>query len=308
MKNLSTIQKDVRNTEDSICSEWEYNQWFRAQPENGKIEVPVEIARYILLHKNPCNRRMNAKHVAWLRSKMEQGRWRYNGDSIRFDKDGNLVDGQNRLMAAIQLGVSLVTSIVKNLARESFSTIDQGRGRSGEDTVDVAGKHGHPNVRGDISRLSPALRVVWKYFNGQMLRRQKVDNDTIKLALDQFPGVSESVEWIMSLSKDKTINISESMLAAAHYIFQRLDRKMASNFMEQVMTGRNLDDRDPAFVLRRKITQTGNKIKAGDEPAYKLALLIKSWNTMRKGGTIQRLEYRIHSEGVHGIEPYPKAI
>jgi hypothetical protein len=52
------------------------------------------------------------------------GRWEYSGDAIRFDDEGNLIDGEHRLQTCVDAGVPLVTEVVTGLAPDAIRAID----------------------------------------------------------------------------------------------------------------------------------------------------------------------------------------
>ena len=70
----------------------------------NKVEVvrmTPDMARAILKN-NPNNRNVKRDRVSLYASDMEKGRWQLNGESIVIDADGNLKDGQHRLMAVVK--------------------------------------------------------------------------------------------------------------------------------------------------------------------------------------------------------------
>lgn len=100
--------------------------------------VTPESAADLLAHHNPINRRLNAPHVQFLAREMERGTFRAdNGDSIRIDKDGNIIDGQHRLAAVVRVGKPVVMLFAVGIDRETFSTIDTGKRRTAQDVVGI---------------------------------------------------------------------------------------------------------------------------------------------------------------------------
>lgn len=83
---------------------------------------PDKAAKY--LAENTRNRKIKVKHITNLAKAMTQGEWQVNGDAIRFDSNGKVVDGQHRLHAIIQSGVAITTVVIRNLDPDTFHTID----------------------------------------------------------------------------------------------------------------------------------------------------------------------------------------
>ena len=79
------------------------------------------------LERNVKNRAPRQRAVASYRNDMAAGRWMMAGDPIRFNIDGDLVDGQHRLLALADLpDVTLPFTVVRGLPREAQSYMDQG--------------------------------------------------------------------------------------------------------------------------------------------------------------------------------------
>jgi len=76
------------------------------------ITITPEEAQF-WLQKNPHNREIRPKDVAWLAKALKEGT--FNGDigePIRITSDGRLLDGQHRLSAVVEAGLSIETWII----------------------------------------------------------------------------------------------------------------------------------------------------------------------------------------------------
>ena len=90
---------------------------------------------------------------------MVSGNWKYNGDSVRVSKDGVLLDGQNRLIAAKEAKLNLTCDLVVGLEKDVFFTIDKGRVRSDAHLLarDIGGiKNAHSQILTAVVK-----RVLW---------------------------------------------------------------------------------------------------------------------------------------------------
>lgn len=87
--------------------------------------VTPEAAKRILDNHNSNNRNLTRSHVRTLATNMRKGTWRFNGDTIRFDNEGNLIDGQNRLAALIEYGQPLPFIVCSGFDNDVIKTIDQ---------------------------------------------------------------------------------------------------------------------------------------------------------------------------------------
>jgi hypothetical protein len=92
-----------------------------------KVELKTitpEWAAQILAHNNTRNRAMSRAHVEKLANEMRRGAWKINGETIKLSPDGQLIDGQHRLAAAVKTGVSIQTLVVEGVSFDVIATID----------------------------------------------------------------------------------------------------------------------------------------------------------------------------------------
>lgn len=105
--------------------------------EAKTVEITPDIARQ-WLEKNIVNRRLDNFRVRQYAIDMKNGAWELNGESIKFDKDGKLVDGQHRLNGIIKANVPIVSLVVFDLS--NVALLDRGRSRSEADSLVIGGK------------------------------------------------------------------------------------------------------------------------------------------------------------------------
>jgi hypothetical protein len=82
-------------------------------------------ARQLLELRPAYQRSVSKKHVARLQAAMTEGRFLENGSALCFSREVDLVDGQHRLTAQVQAGVTLDWTVCI-VGDDAFSTIDSG--------------------------------------------------------------------------------------------------------------------------------------------------------------------------------------
>lgn len=113
-----------------------------------------------MLEKNIANRKVNQANVNRIASDMATGNYKVNGETIKISPNGEILDGQHRLLACVKSGMAFQTYVVYDVERETVGTIDMGKGRSVADSLNVMGC----NIK---SGIIPAMNF---YFNrGQKL-------------------------------------------------------------------------------------------------------------------------------------------
>lgn len=96
----------------------------------GMEIITPERAKELLARNADFQRKRNYHRVDLYAADMESGAWVYNGDAIRIDNAGRLIDGQHRLAAIVKSGTSQPMNVVTGLDPACFATIDRGQGRT----------------------------------------------------------------------------------------------------------------------------------------------------------------------------------
>ena len=114
--------------------------------------VTPEIARDWLDSNYDKQRNLRKRAVNRYTEDMKNGAWMFDGAPIRFDESANLIDGQHRLNALINSGLTLPFLIVTGLSEETFMVMDTGPRRDSRDILTIEGSG---QVKNELSRLLP---------------------------------------------------------------------------------------------------------------------------------------------------------
>lgn len=82
------------------------------------------------LDTNGENRRRNPSKVKEYADEIKAGRWRYTHQGIAFDTEGHLLDGQHRLAAIVEAGLSVKMVVAFEVKRGEFTVLDRGLPRN----------------------------------------------------------------------------------------------------------------------------------------------------------------------------------
>ncbi len=94
--------------------------------------------------KNVGNRPVSRPHLNQLISRQQRAEWKTNGDSIRFDSNGDLRDGQHRLHMVMLTGIPIEAVVIRGVDPDAFVTMDTGKNRT---ITDVLAIRKEPNPR-----------------------------------------------------------------------------------------------------------------------------------------------------------------
>ncbi len=230
-----------------------------------------------MLEANTANRPLKEVQVATLAKEMKAGRWKVNGDMIRFSDSNVIIDGQHRLEAVVRSGITIQSWVMYGLPSDVFDTIDVGKRRSAGDTLACRGEQ-------NACRLASMLVMIDKYMTGRMEISVSYSNTEIEGLLQKYPDVRKS---LMTNLNNKGL-LLPSVLDACHYLFSKKDPVMTAVFMDKVYKGVGLEEDDPWYVLRERLLANSMAPAKLSKPLM-MALCIKAWNAARQGKRIVRL-------------------
>jgi len=242
----------------------------------------------IWLERQVRNRPIREHHVARLAEDMRNGRWHYTGDTIKFDKDNYLIDGQHRLWAVIESGCTVEMLCVGNLDSDAQLYIDRNRTRSPADTLAMDGVQ-HP------AEVAGALKLVYLYDKNLLgyLGASRVwpDNAATKALLQQHPGVADSAQFVVGNQQLRKIYRARSRATFLHYKFEISSQVHNRSFWEKLASGANLEVQDPVYLLRERLISESHSVLQSKE-RHLLALSIKAWNFHKAHRSIKELNFR----------------
>jgi len=233
---------------------------------------------------------------------MKLGQWDFNGDPIRFDKKGILVDGQNRLLSCVQSGKSFTSVVVYGI--ESALNIDVGRKRT------LAQLVAHEGFS-DGAQISAAINGIYNFRakNGTSLmqvghgEKPLTKADAIKFAQDNGTALIHSVNATKQAGK---LFGKWGVHSTLHFLFaEKAGQVLADTFYEMLSTGANLGEASPIrHLMLRLNANKGDKHSKLSLNAY-VGIVVKCWNAWVSGQEMRRLTYSYEKEGVAKIRRSP---
>jgi len=196
------------------------------------------------LKGNMANRRLAKTTVSAYVRDMLAGNWKLSFDPIRFDEEGNLIDGQHRLKACTIAKVPFKSLVVRNMPRDVMRVIDHGRGRTVADNLYIEGKQ-HTVI------LAAAARWLHAFKHGStVIGKGRVTATEILETVDKHPKLQSSV-----LSAYKCAGITPSLLSAVHYVAYNLigAEEKADQFAAVFVSGVTFYEDDAAHCWRERL-------------------------------------------------------
>lgn len=236
--------------------------------------TPSEAAKW--LEANALNRPVRERHVKFLAEEIRSGNWQLNGQAIIISDGEEVLDGQHRLKAVIEAGISIRTLVIYGIKRDAFKTIDTGVIRTGGDALIL-----HYPDKGNGIAKAVSIAVPWCYilemrFTG---KRGRISNSEILEYVKEHPSLWECCEIINGMGKDRVLSLGAG--TALYEITQRKDSELADEFIRKVYTGELLEHSDPEYILRTALIRDLSSVKKYPLE-IKMKMCIKAWNLRRR--------------------------
>lgn len=230
-----------------------------------------------LLQNNPENRNIRPTHVKLLAQDMQRGDWQFNGDAIRVNGDGSLIDGQHRLSACVKSGVPFQTIFITGLPNDVRRTIDGGARRTNGDRLSMRGV-------ANANTLASSLRFLAAIAGGTLTASTHLTPSEADRIFSAHPGISHSVTTARSAFPG-----IGSLLSAVHYIGGYIGSENAADeFVEVWRSGVPAYKGDPAHMLRERVIRTastGDKITSRSMQP----LMIGAWRNFQSRTSVSRV-------------------
>ncbi len=249
------------------------------------VEVSPEMARE-LLEANNHNRTMRKEYVRKLAAAMQRGEWTVNGEPVQIAKDGTLLNGQHRLNAVVESGVSVPLLIIRGLEISSQNTMDSGLRRNLSDVLALHGEN-------ETANLGAMLAMLYRYRKGHRLdnsgRTAPTPTEALAL-LEAEPEVKDGIPLARRVTREAGLRTSVAALLI--YLFNEADSGEGDRFFEALCEV----DKEPAgsaVVALKSILDRNRKERTYRLSSYVLyAMVIKAFNAWRESRDVFVLAFK----------------
>lgn len=239
------------------------------------------------------NRPLSESHVNELAKRMDRGEWALNGQSLIFNSNGELTDGQHRIAAVIKSGTNVLFDVRFGIDPSVFDTIDDGKKRTASDIFAIEKIPNYSNV-------AATCRLIMGMNKGstqsQFGNYNRPSNKEVLEWYFENNDVSEYVTLGLKWYEASGRLMSPSIFASFAYKMAEVDHNKAMKFMEHLAFGFDLSINSPIFKLRSKLAQAKVDNTKKMSNSYERALIIKAWNLFKAGKTVKILKYDTERE------------
>lgn len=236
-----------------------------------------------MLRNNTGNRKVNPSSVQILAAQMKENSWKLNGEPIIISDQGNLMDGQHRLLALINSGVTLSMLVVRGVKQDAFDTIDVGRNRSGSDLLSIEGlSSSHAQCLSTTIRIDTAVKNI-----GTLSQTKKMYHLITPAKILQSYRENDEylrcVKFVMENSPSPHQRpLPAGLLGFLTYRTFQIDEDFSSDWIKRFISGIGVSENENIMHLRDKFWAENNSRRKTPQNV-RLLWTIKAWHLDRKG-------------------------
>ncbi len=254
------------------------------QQEEGiyRVRVTPQLAgRW--LDNNRDNRFVKPRVVKFYARQMKASKWKVNGECIKFSREGRLTDGQHRLRAIIEAGVTVELEVRVGLPEDTVLTVDTGSVRSATDVMSMRGL-----TQWEAGVLAGAIRLLINHERtGAMWAVYHADNREVDDYFSAHQTLYLSLRSIRTSGGHRNRLYPFPLAVALHHLFALVGPGDADDFFYRLYGGVAIVSDEPLHWLRQ-YCETDLDRTARTRQTYDLAIrTVKCWNLTRDGEPVQ---------------------
>ncbi len=193
-----------------------------------------------------ANRNVSATNLTTLMRAMEEGRWHTDGSPIKFNTHGQLIDGQHRLRAVINTGLSQTFLVVWGVPDAAMTTLDTGKMRNRGDVLKI-----HDPALTDVNNVAGVATIMVRWvrgFRGNNLRNEYISND----ALVHFYDNNKDDIVASNRASYRVTNAmgagGRQSFGLCYWLFSMVDAEDGEFFWDRLVDGAALEPGNPIYT------------------------------------------------------------
>ncbi len=259
-------------------------------PDTRWETVDPDMAR-TFLDENDANRAIRTRVVNAYARDMAHGDWMITGETIKFSKTGELLDGQHRLYAIMESGTAQRLLVIRGLDPSTKGVIDTGAPRTAGDALKLVGLGGSSAfavaaaarllVLWQTDRLrtmSAGLRHEDRATHGEIIQMVRDNPDVLDAVADAYRDYERT-------------GIPTGPGGMARMVLHQIDAADAAVFFDALSGYKTDGSNDPRAVLLYTIRQM-RALGQMRKPGEAIGLIFTAWNAWRDGQKITTLNTR----------------
>lgn len=257
----------------------------QSEPFSVVATITPELATHIL-EKNDSNRNIVGNNLLKISTDIENGLWVLNGEAIIISEDGQLNDGQHRLMAVNIAKMPIETVIFFGATRDSRYTVDMGTARSTSHYLSMEGVKNAHNV-------AAAAKVLLLFKRGVHTHAAHISGTKQEVRAFYHENrelIDRACQAVAYKTFASTVGVSATI--AAYAILNDVNPSACEEYFTKLADGDGLSKGSAILQARTHFLSIRQERLSNWE---KLELFLKYWNAWRRGKQLLR-NYHVSGE------------
>ena len=216
---------------------------------------------------------------------------------IIIDWNNKMINGQHRCWGVVLSGKSIPVMIHRGVNPKVIHYIDKQATRKVSEDLAING------VKNPVA-IAAGLRSISQLEYGDFHGNQSFLYDDAEDLLDKHPHIHDIASRVIAAGRFSFSGLMPSGLGIGLwtlFISKTGATKLADEFFTSLITGLNLKETDPEYVLRERMLKLSANKNERTKPIVFAAITIYAWNRKREGKTMGHVCYNMNN-------PFPEIV
>jgi hypothetical protein len=257
---------------------------YREEQWNAEFTISVQQAEG-LLNTRRRQRPIRPAKVAFWKNAIDHGQMLTTFQGIAISTEGELMDGQHRLLGCIEANKPIRVMVFFNRPEHEFTAYDRGVMRTvGDDLVMYGEADGS-----SAGVLQAAGRLVFHHDAGRVpwVGAPATTVTDVLAVMERHPKLRETVEECYH-NRGAGRHLAPAPAGAFFTLFREVDEAAAMLFLTQVRDGSHIGTGFPAMLMRNCIERDRSRRYSDARQAFMIRL-VHAWNAFYEDRTVNVL-------------------
>lgn len=250
--------------------------------KSGDLDVKVLDVTPLMaaewLGQNVNNRNIRQARVHELMRELRAGRWQLNGETVKIGDDGSLRDGQHRLTAIVETGITAKMVVAFGIPEEAMTTIDVGAARTSSDMLRIDGSFSDPALVSALAIKALAYRLGGNagstfYMDERNFRIRPSKAQVLEYASAHRDSAQRSA--LIARRACKQFRVSPSVVGMAAHLTEFVSIEGSQEFFELFASGEGFSGMGP-LMARNRLIKLGMMHRLSE--TAQACILLDAWN------------------------------
>ena len=256
-----------------------------------QVEMTPDMARK-LLSNNKLNRQVSQPNVNYLKSQIIKKQWILSPDAIVVDTNGDLANGQHRLMAILETNKTVPVFLMTGADPKSKWIMDTGKIRTAGDVLSFDKGRKYPSHKASTIKRIILLGILTPGFKSpKQISTQPIDNVGIQKFIEDHKKFEPWFDDEFPAWQTGSKLYGSALSLALQWKYIELDKfppETIDAFFHDVSFGAQLNPNDPAFVIREMAIQQRSDPHNKFNQKVQMAYLVSGLKIALKGDKVSR--------------------